>query len=112
MVIEDDPGIAGVLQIILEQRGCEVCICADGAIKDTDLKKGIDLIFLDYWLPKSTGDKIARHLKKKNSTKKIPIVMMSALNNIDEVARTVGAEDYIQKPFAFDQLIHKVDKYL
>lgn len=113
IVIEDDPGIAGLLQIILEQKGYNVSISSDGAIDDKKINNdNVDLILLDYWLPKQNGDQVAKYLKTKKTTKNIPIIMMSASNEVADIAKRAGVDDYIPKPFALDQMLTKVDKYI
>jgi DNA-binding response OmpR family regulator len=99
MVIDDDPAIRDVLRIILEQAAYEVDTSEDGnEILKSNFSKP-DLFLIDRLLSGTDGLKLCRHLKQDESTKNIPVVMISAAPGIDGLSRDAGADDYVEKPF-------------
>lgn len=108
LVIEDDEGIAGTLFRGLTFEGYKVVTAADGpgglAIARDDPP---DLVLLDWMLPGLDGLEVCKRLRAAGST---PILMLTAK---DAVANRVqgldaGADDYLVKPFAFDELLARV----
>src|SRR6266851_9966689 len=103
IVAEDDKAILEVVKIILENDGYIVL--------PTDNEHEIyalinhhtpDMILLDIWLAGEDGGKIAKKIKNKKETKHIPIVMISANNETEKIAKEVGADDFLLKPFDID----------
>ena len=112
MIVDDEPAIAETLQFILEEEGYSVMTSSDGTVLEKYMNGSTpDLILLDYWLPKKNGDEIAKALKSRKDTQHIPIIMMSASNNIRDIAREAGVNDFIPKPFDCEDIIDKVHKY-
>jgi CheY-like chemotaxis protein len=71
-----------------------------------------DLLLLDMWMSGEDGREICRYLKKEAETKHIPIIMISAGRDIKEAAKEAGADDFLAKPFEFDDLLKLVKKYI
>lgn len=71
-----------------------------------------DLIFLDIWMPGINGKEVTKILKREPLTSKIPIVIVSALNDTKKIAQEVGADGYLEKPFDMDELLGVVKRYL
>ncbi|NQT30471.1 MAG: response regulator [Candidatus Saganbacteria bacterium] len=78
------------------------------------VSKQPDLILLDIRLPKIGGIEVCRKIKSDVSTKKIPIVFLTAsqAKGVAEMVKTHGAEDFIIKPFEPAELLAKVRQYL
>lgn len=111
-MVEDDEGISGVMKIILEENGYNVKLCAAGkAIQKKVIKYSPNLILLDISMPGIDGREVTLLLKRNQDTKSIPIVVVSALNETKKIARDIGADDFLAKPFAMDELITIVKKY-
>lgn len=113
ILAEDDPGIIEVVTIILREEGYEVVIAEE---KDTIFerckKKKPHLIFLDISLSGEDGRVIAKELKESDALRGIPLIMLSANNEIEQVAESSGADGYLQKPFEIDELLGIAKKYL
>lgn len=112
LIVEDDLSIAKLQQDYLEVAGFEVNICTDGvqglnAIKETEF----DLIILDVMLPKIDGFSILRSIQ---DVKDIPVLMVSAKKDeIDKIkGLSLGADDYITKPFSPGELVARVKSHL
>jgi len=113
LLVDDDRGILDSLEIILEMEGYEVrsLVSADGIYKEIRLHKP-SLILLDIWLPGGVdGSEISRVLKTQEEWKHIPVILISAVSNIERVLENSYADDFLAKPFEIDDVIDKVEKY-
>lgn len=115
LVIEDDKDIRDTIALFLQQLGYDV-VDSEGAkiLKNIDEIKP-DLILLDNWLSdwKSdpNGQQLSKNLKTNPATGHIPIVMISAVSNIKEIAEEGLADGYLKKPFELDDLSNIVKKF-
>ena len=107
LVIEDDAAISRVLQLELEHEGYEVEVARDGLSGLEKALKEPDLIVLDLMLPRMDGLEVTRRIRAKSS---VPIIMLTAKDRVpDRVAGLdVGADDYLTKPFATEELLARV----
>ena len=112
LIADDDPGILDAIGIMLEFEGYEVQSASNSAAL-LSMENGLpDLLLLDIWMSGTDGRDVCRYLKQKESTSKIPIVMISASKNIENSAREAGADDFLAKPFEMDSLLEKIGKYM
>lgn len=108
LVVDDDPSIRTLTAAYLEMEGYQVVTAADG---NTALRLveagGIDLMILDVMMPGRGGLQVAR---KVSPTHDIPILMMTALGEEEDVLRgfEAGADDYLTKPFSPKVLVARV----
>ncbi|MCE2529089.1 MAG: response regulator transcription factor [Acidimicrobiia bacterium] len=109
LVVEDDQGVRQSLSRALRMEGYEVVTAADGmaGIEQMDLQPA-DAIILDVMMPRLDGLEVARHLRALGD--RTPILMLTARHEIsDRVAGLdAGADDYLVKPFALDELLARV----
>ena len=109
LIVEDEENISDFVKGELEYEGYNVCIKEDGREGlEEALKNEYDLVILDIMLPSMNGFEICRRLKKEKQT---PIIMLSAKDSvIDKVnGLQIGAEDYIAKPFAIEELLARIE---
>ena len=109
LVVEDDRGVAGFLEKGLREEGYAVDVAHDG--EDGSMKAFVydyDLIILDLMLPRKNGYELAAELRREGRS--VPILMLTARDATEDVVRglDVGADDYLTKPFAFDELLARV----
>jgi len=112
LIIEDDEGIQNLLRIYLNNEGFRVIICSNGERGLKSLKKELpDLIILDLMLPGIDGQTIC---KKIREISRIPVIMLTAKNDLDDRVRglNVGADDYITKPFEPRELVARIHAIL
>jgi DNA-binding response OmpR family regulator len=112
LIIEDDSSIAELQKDYLELAGFEVEICTDGTEgQHRLLHKEFDLLILDIMLPGKDGLEILRSLKEG---KEIPVLLVSARKEeIDKIKGfSLGADDYITKPFSPGELVARVKAHL
>ncbi|MHC6179353.1 response regulator transcription factor [Clostridium sp. JNZ X4-2] len=112
LIIEDDLSIAELQRDYLELEGFEVTLCADGIKGLNTLNSSkFDLLILDVMLPKMDGYSILRSIQDK---KDIPVLLVSARKEeIDKIkGLTLGADDYITKPFSPSELVARVKSHI
>jgi DNA-binding response OmpR family regulator len=107
LVIEDDAAISRVLQLELEHEGYEVEAAHDGLTGLERALKEPDLVILDLMLPRMDGMEVCRRLRAKS---RVPVIMLTARDLVpDRVAGLdCGADDYVTKPFATEELLARV----
>jgi DNA-binding response OmpR family regulator len=114
IIADDDPGILDAVGIMLEFEGYEVKCTPDcTALLNMESESEFpDLLLLDIWMSGTDGRDVCRYLKQKESTSKIPIVMISASKDIERSAIEAGADDFLAKPFEMDDLLQKIGRYI
>ncbi|WEK71272.1 MAG: response regulator [Candidatus Chryseobacterium colombiense] len=113
LIFDDDVAILEVVTIIFEENGYDVKISEtshDILEKVGECKP--DVILMDNWIPKIGGVEATKILKNNAEFKHIPVIYMTANNNIAALASEALADDYISKPFNLDDLEEKVAKYI
>ena len=113
LVCDDNVDIADVLKIILEGGGYDVKVLNEGRNIVKEVKRfHPNLLLLDIMLPGIDGKEISLKLKAARETKRLPILVISALNNPKQVAKEAGADGFIAKPFDMNTLLTKVSGFL
>ncbi|HXD22849.1 MAG TPA: response regulator transcription factor [Gemmatimonadaceae bacterium] len=110
LVIEDDPTVGQFVKRGLEEQRWSVDLVADGEEGET-LARGqpYDLIVLDMRLPGRSGLEVLRNLRARGFER--PVLVLTAQDAIDAKVETLraGADDYVTKPFAFEELLARVE---
>jgi two-component system, OmpR family, response regulator MprA len=108
LVVEDDPPLAATLERVLATEGYDVEAAGDGneALRRSK-DRLFDLVVLDVMLPGLDGISVCKRLRATGPT---PILMLTALGGTDERVRGLdsGADDYLVKPFAYEELLARV----
>jgi len=102
LVVDDNEGNRDMLARRLARQGYDVRTAAGGqAALDTLAKHAVDLVLLDVMMPDLDGYAVLQRLKADPALRHIPVLMISALDEMDSVVRCIelGAEDYLPKPF-------------
>lgn len=109
LIVEDEEGIVQFLKQGLEEEGYQVSAATNGldGFKLFQNEK-FDLVLLDWMLPKMTGLQVCQKIRETNS--KIPIIFLTAKDTVQETVEGLktGANDYIKKPFSFDELVERI----
>jgi CheY-like chemotaxis protein len=109
LVYDDEESILEVIQIILEDNGFKVKTSSHCEhIKEDIEKYNPPLILMDIWMKGINGHEITQELKSDEKTKYIPIILISALNETELIAKKVGADGFLKKPFEMDDLLKLV----
>ena len=108
LIVEDEEKIARFVTLELEHEGYQVEHAADGRTAvDMALERDYDLILLDVLLPQLNGMEVLRRIRKR---KDVPVIMVTARDAVmDKVAGLdAGADDYLTKPFAIEELFARI----
>ena len=109
LVVEDEKGISGFLKEGLEEEGFAVDTADDG-IKGLELASinEYDLLLLDWMLPGLSGIEVCRQFRKINT--KVPVIFLTAKDTVQDTVfgLETGANDYIKKPFEFEELLARI----
>jgi CheY-like chemotaxis protein len=101
LLVDDNEQNVELLLAYLEELGCELRTAGDGqAALDEVAKKKPDLILMDVMMPRMSGFQACKRIKADPATRDVPIVMVTALNEVSDVERAVdsGADDFLTKP--------------
>lgn len=111
LVIDDDPAILASLELLLEDAGYFVeSSTKNGEVIDHMIRTNPpDLIVLDILLSGQDGRTICMQLKGNQSTKHIPIILMSAHPDAGAMSRSAGADAFVSKPFDIDDLLKMIE---
>jgi DNA-binding response OmpR family regulator len=112
LLVDDDPDLLAVTGFALQQAGFLVVKAADGAAAlDAFQREQPDLAVLDINLPKMSGFDVAQKMRERS---KIPLLMLTARNEEEDVVRAlgIGADDYLSKPFSPKILLARVKALL
>jgi PleD family two-component response regulator len=115
LIVDDTPANLNVLSAILGKRGYRVRPAINGALALKAAQKAApDLILLDVQMPEMDGYQVCRQLKGDAQTRDIPVIFISALDDVlDKVeAFQVGGVDYITKPFQIEEVLARVENQL
>jgi two-component system, OmpR family, phosphate regulon response regulator PhoB len=111
LIIEDERDLLELLTYNLQREGFEVAVAHDGqeGLRKAQMQLP-DMILLDLMLPKLDGLEVCRELKAGDRTRTIPILMLTAkAEETDQVVGfTMGADDYVTKPFSIKVLIQRI----
>lgn len=108
LIVEDEPNFARFLELELVHESYEVTIASDGnSGLELALEQDWDLILLDVMLPGMNGVDVCRKIRE---VKKTLIIMLTARNNVTDriIGLDCGADDYIPKPFAIEELFARM----
>ena len=111
LIVEDETSIATLLEYNLNREGFETALAGDGDMAIVMAEERVpDLILLDWMLPKLSGVEVARRLRRKDATKNVPIIMLSARGEEDDrvTGLDFGADDYLVKPFSMPELFARI----
>jgi len=109
LIVEDEAGISQFLKQGLEEENYQISLAYNGrdGLKSA-LANNYDLLLLDWMLPGMNGIEICTEFRKKNTT--TPIIFLTAKDTIQETIAGLkaGANDYIKKPFSFEELLERI----
>lgn len=115
LIVEDEESLARLVAEALKRQGYDCSVVHDGdSALDAAAEMLPDLIVLDIMLPRLDGFEVTRRLKGDRATREIPIVMLTARRDEDDVVAglEMGASDYLRKPFSVAELSARVKAQL
>ncbi len=111
LVIDDERDLVELIRLNLQRNGYEVLYAHDGKVGLEIARKHLpDLIILDLMMPGLTGQEVATRLKGDSQTAAIPLLMLTARSEETDiiVGLSLGADDYVSKPFSMKVLLARV----
>ncbi len=109
LVVEDEKGIAEFIREGLMEEGFAVDVAATGPSGlEMAMVNDYDLLLLDWMLPGLSGAELCRQFRQTNQT--VPIIFLTVKSSVEDTvtALQLGANDYIKKPFVFDELLARI----
>lgn len=111
LLVEDETALVDVLRYNLERGGFDVVATESGerALEIVD-ERPVDIVLLDWMLPHMSGIEVCRQLRRRTTTRDLPIIMLTARSDRTDRVRGLdtGADDYISKPVAPDELLARM----
>ena len=115
LVVEDEPPLAELIRYNLEAEGYRVTVAPDGEQAEVLIAEdSFDLAVLDWKLPGISGLELCRRLRHRDSTRGLPILMLTARGTEGDRIRGLmtGADDYVVKPFSVPEVVARVKALL
>lgn len=115
LIADDDPEVRRLLTTFFEDQDCDLLESSNGsdALESIILNEP-NLVVLDVMMPELNGWQICKYVKSKDEYAGVGIIMLTAIGPVNNelTSPLFGADDYIDKPFEFDELEFKVRKVL
>lgn len=111
LIVEDEAALVELLTYNLERAGYETAVARDGEEAELMVQETKpDLVLLDWMLPYTSGIEICRRLRRRQETRSLPIVLLTARGEESDRVRglEVGADDYVVKPFSPRELLARI----
>jgi two-component system phosphate regulon response regulator PhoB len=111
LIVEDEEPLTLLLRYNLEAEGYEVDAVSRGDEAELRLREEApDLVLLDWMLPGLSGIELCRRIRLRRETERLPVIMLTARGEEGDRVRglSVGADDYVAKPFSVPELLARV----
>lgn len=112
LIIEDDRDTLEILAYLAEQLQIKVVPRSDVLSLSEIETISPSVILLDHWINGKLGGGLCSEIKANPATQHIPVVIVSAHNEVGKIAKASGADAYLNKPFDIDDLTSVIEKYL
>ncbi len=115
LIVEDDQHIRKLLNILIRKEDIEIDEAVEGNEALTKLdSSSYDLVILDIMMPNVDGFSILKHLREKEATQTLPVIIVTAKTEDKDLMKgySMGANYYITKPFEPQDLIHSIELIL
>lgn len=111
LVVDDEPHVARIIQMKLEQGPFRVTLAYDGiqALEALDRENDLRMVLLDIMMPHVSGLEVLARMRANDRTKELPCVILTAAGHDAQRQRamTLGATDFMTKPFSPKRLMHR-----
>lgn len=111
LVADDDTAILESTKLLLEMNDYTVITSTGSDVISLMKKHSPAIVILDMWMGQIDGRDLCKNIKADTTIATIPIIIVSASNEIEFTYAATGASDYIEKPFDIDELLIKLEKY-
>lgn len=113
LLLDDNKDLLLIVQIILKAQGYETVQagCVEEAVQKIRIHRP-SLILMDVFIKDEDGRELCSQLKKNKETSAIKIIMMSGIESDNALMHTLGADDFMPKPFDYDDLLQRVQRQM
>ncbi|HZH64091.1 MAG TPA: response regulator [Flavisolibacter sp.] len=113
LLLDDNKDLLLIVQIILKGQGYDTVQagCVDEAMQKIKIHSP-SLILMDVFIKDEDGRELCSRLKRSNETNGIKIIMMSGIESDNAALYMIGADDFMQKPFDYDDLLQRVQRQM
>jgi CheY-like chemotaxis protein len=113
LLLDDNKDLLLIVQIILKGQGYDVvqACCVEEALQKIKIHNPM-LIMMDVFIKEQDGRELCSQLKKDPATSHIKIIMMSGIESDNANLQLIGADDFIPKPFDYDDLLERVSRQM
>jgi len=109
IVCDDDEGILDMMSMVLESDQMDVITESNSLnLQHLITEQHPDLLLLDLWMPVLSGDLILKQLREQEATRSLPVIVISASRDGEQIAMENGATDFLAKPFDLDELGRRI----
>lgn len=113
MICDDDLGILDVVEMMLEIEGYTVFKESNSTNLMSEIKRtSPDLLLMDLWMPVLSGDQVLKAIRTSKEFEDLPVIILSASVDGNQIAKSAGANDFIAKPFNMDDMIERINDLL
>jgi DNA-binding response OmpR family regulator len=113
LIVDDDPGILAMLQLMLRLEGYDAIVCGDPQlVVDTMARETPDLVLLDALMPGCDGIQVLEAVKARGLSTPVILVTGNANEAYLQLALQAGAKDVLAKPFVKEELLDRLHKFL
>jgi len=111
LLVDGDRNVTGMLSLLFETRGYRVTVARTGRETLQKATRNIDLILLDTVLPDQEGFRVCRCLKENKETSDVSIIILTAKMLTEDIVEALylGADDYLTKPFEYEELVARME---
>jgi two-component system, OmpR family, response regulator VicR len=113
LLLDDNKDLLLIVQIILKGQGYEVVLacCIEEALQKIRIHQP-SLIMMDVFIKEEDGRELCSQLKSNPATSNIRVILMSGIEEENENLSLIGADDFISKPFDYDDLLERVSRQM
>jgi len=113
LLLDDNKDLLLIMQIILKAQGYEVvqACCVEEATQKIKIHNPM-LVLMDVFIKEQDGREFCSQLKRETATNNMKIIMMSGIESNNDSLYVIGADDFIQKPFDYNELLEKVQRQM
>ncbi|MBD3250801.1 MAG: response regulator [Candidatus Pacebacteria bacterium] len=113
IVVEDNIELSDLLGTLLTHEGYQVKSLLDAAnLKNVIDDYQPDLLLMDLWIEPVNANEIIEEMRQESKFKDLPIILVSAADNLEEICLECGANCFVKKPFDFGYLVSRIEKCL
>jgi len=112
LIVDDEPAFVEMVKLRLEANGYDVITANDGEQALEKVKEDPDLLLIDIMMPKIDGYTLLRELRADNSTRTLPVIVVSAKPDLKDLFQIEGVHHYIVKPIETDEFLSTIREVL